>query len=101
MLPLRAQGHVAYHQTDNPIPKLRAQWTGFPGKLDDGNDHFNPSTLAVTTFDVGNPGNVVPAMPRKFNIATALNRLQSLRRLVDHPGRDGKNELWSEMDVNS
>jgi succinyl-diaminopimelate desuccinylase len=39
-------------------------------KLDDGNDHFDPSTLAVTSVDVGNPAsNVIPARAvAKFNI---------------------------------
>jgi len=39
-------------------------------RLDDGTDHFDPSTLAFTTVDVGNPAtNVVPAEARAgFNI---------------------------------
>ena len=39
-------------------------------KLDDGTDHFDPSTLAFTTVDVGNPAtNVIPAEARAgFNI---------------------------------
>jgi succinyl-diaminopimelate desuccinylase len=38
--------------------------------LDDGNVHFDPSTLAFTTVDVGNPTqNVIPARATaKFNI---------------------------------
>jgi succinyl-diaminopimelate desuccinylase len=66
------QGHSAYPQkANNPIPALAelvsalANW-----KLDDGTDHFDPSTLAFTTVDVGNPAtNVIPAEARAgFNI---------------------------------
>jgi succinyl-diaminopimelate desuccinylase len=66
------QGHVAYpNKTDNPIAKL-ARFVDHISStpLDSGNAHFDPSTLAVTTFDVGNPAtNVVPARATaKFNI---------------------------------
>ena len=34
-------------------------------QLDDGTEHFDPSTLAVTTIDTGNPANnVIPASCR-------------------------------------
>ena len=66
------QGHAAYpHKADNPIPKL-ARFIDHisSATLDEGNDHFGPSTLAVTSFDVGNPaGNVIPSRATaKFNI---------------------------------
>ncbi len=57
------QGHVAYpSKTDNPIPKLARFVDRISTKpIGGGNDHFDPSSLAVTSFDVGNPaGNVVP-----------------------------------------
>jgi succinyl-diaminopimelate desuccinylase len=82
------QGHAAYpHKADNPIPKLarfvdRISTT----KLDDGNDHFDPSTLAVTSFDVGNPaGNVIPSRAvAKFNIRfSPQHDFDSLRAWVD------------------
>jgi succinyl-diaminopimelate desuccinylase len=66
------QGHAAYPaKAKNPIPALAelvsalSDWT-----LDDGTDHFDPSTLAFTTVDVGNPAtNVIPAEARAgFNI---------------------------------
>jgi succinyl-diaminopimelate desuccinylase len=66
------QGHAAYpSQANNPIPAMAqlvsrlAAW-----KLDDGTDHFDPSSLAFTTVDVGNPAtNVIPAEARAgFNI---------------------------------
>jgi succinyl-diaminopimelate desuccinylase len=66
------QGHVAYpHKADNPIPKMARFITRISdASLDQGNEHFEPSTLAVTSVDVGNPtGNVIPARATaKFNI---------------------------------
>ncbi len=66
------QGHVAYpHRALNPIHALVKLLHYFVSqKLDDGTAYFDPSTLAVTTFDVGNPTtNVVPAEARaRFNI---------------------------------
>ena len=61
------QGHVAYpHRTDNPIHRLvRALAALTAAPLDGGTEWFEPSTLQVTTIDVGNPaGNVVPATAR-------------------------------------
>ncbi|MBG1232763.1 succinyl-diaminopimelate desuccinylase [Aestuariivirga litoralis] len=80
------QGHAAYpHKADNPVPKLARFIDRIGGlALDKGNEHFDPSTLAVTTFDVGNKAtNVIPAQAvAKFNIryspelnAAALNAL--------------------------
>ncbi|RAU23450.1 succinyl-diaminopimelate desuccinylase [Paramagnetospirillum kuznetsovii] len=66
------QGHSAYpHLADNPIPRLLdilSRLTASP--LDEGNDHFQATTLALTTVDVGNPAtNVIPAEARAgFNI---------------------------------
>lgn len=66
------QGHVAYpHKADNPIPKLARLVERLSAhKFDDGNDRFDPTTLAFTTFDVGNPAtNVIPARAQaRFNI---------------------------------
>jgi succinyl-diaminopimelate desuccinylase len=66
------QGHVGYPlKAKNPIPVLAevvSQLAAY--KLDKGNDHFDPSTLAFTTLDVGNDAtNVIPAEARAaFNI---------------------------------
>lgn len=66
------QGHVAYpHKADNPIPKLARFIDRLAShKFDDGNDRFDPTTLAFTTVDVGNPaGNVIPGRAQaRFNI---------------------------------
>lgn len=58
------QGHSAYpHRAKNPMTalvKLLARLEGKP--LDQGTDHFDASTLAITTIDCGNPAtNVIPA----------------------------------------
>ncbi|MEY4965285.1 MAG: hypothetical protein RL274_868 [Pseudomonadota bacterium] len=66
------QGHVGYPQkAKNPIPVLAELVTQLAShKLDKGNDHFDPSTLAFTTLDVGNDTtNVIPGEARAaFNI---------------------------------
>jgi succinyl-diaminopimelate desuccinylase len=66
------QGHVGYPQkAKNPIPVLAELVTQFAShKLDKGNEHFDPSTLAFTTVDVGNAAtNVIPGEARAaFNI---------------------------------
>jgi len=58
------QGHTAYpHLADNPLPRLVAMLAAITGeKLDEGSEHFQPSTCALTSIDVGNPAtNVIPA----------------------------------------
>jgi succinyl-diaminopimelate desuccinylase len=66
------QGHVAYPEKSlNPIPAAAELVTKLSNlKLDDGTEHFEPSTLAFTSIDVGNAANnVVPAATRAmFNI---------------------------------
>jgi len=66
------QGHVAYpHLADNPIPRLVAMLARLSARrLDEGNAHFQPSNLEITTVDVGNAANnVIPAVARAtFNI---------------------------------
>jgi succinyl-diaminopimelate desuccinylase len=66
------QGHVAYpHLTDNAAHRLVALLDALiAGALDAGTEHFQPSSLQVTTIDIGNPAtNVVPGLARAtFNI---------------------------------
>jgi len=66
------QGHVGYpHLAKNPIPALAAFVARLSARtLDDGSEHFQPSTLSFTTFDVANrAGNVIPAEAKaQFNI---------------------------------
>jgi len=59
------QGHAAYpHHAKNPVPALARLVDRLAShELDTGTDHFDASTLAVTTFDTGNPAtNVIPAI---------------------------------------
>lgn len=61
------QGHVGYPQkAKNPIPVLAQLVTQLAAhKLDKGTEHFDPSTLAFTTMDVGNDAtNVIPGEAR-------------------------------------
>jgi succinyl-diaminopimelate desuccinylase len=58
------QGHSAYpHLADNPIPRLVRMLAAIDGTpLDEGTPHFEPSSIAITSVDVGNPAtNVIPA----------------------------------------
>ena len=65
-------GHSAYpHLADNPIPRLMTMLNAVTAKpLDAGSEHFQPSTLVITTIDVGNKAtNVIPgAAAAGFNI---------------------------------
>jgi succinyl-diaminopimelate desuccinylase len=91
------QGHTAYpHLADNPIHRLVSMLDVLTNvELDDGSDHFQASTLQVSTVDVGNPAtNVIPAKAKAvFNIR--YNDLHSsasldtmLREKLDAVGGD-------------
>jgi len=61
------QGHVAYpHRANNPLTAMvRLMDRLASHELDRGTDHFDASTLAITTIDTGNPAtNVIPAEAR-------------------------------------
>lgn len=66
------QGHVAYPESvDNPVHRIVSvlhDLTTVP--LDEGSAHFEPSSLQVTSVDVGNPAtNVVPqSATARFNV---------------------------------
>jgi succinyl-diaminopimelate desuccinylase len=82
------QGHVAYpHKVSNPVAKLARLVDRISSTpIDNGNSHFDPSSLQVTTFDVGNTAtNVVPARAiAKFNIRFSTeHNYESLRTWVD------------------
>ncbi|MGB0928627.1 MAG: succinyl-diaminopimelate desuccinylase [Pikeienuella sp.] len=78
-----AQGHTAYpHRAANPLPPLMRLLDRLASKtLDEGTEHFDASTLALTTVDVGNPANnVIPAEARatcniRFNDAHTSKKL--------------------------
>lgn len=66
------QGHTAYpHLANNPVHHLVRMLNALTAEpLDRGTEHFQPSTLQITTVDVGNPANnVTPAKAHAtFNI---------------------------------
>ena len=83
------QGHSAYPENAaNPLPTLAricARLAETP--LDQGSEHFQPSTLALTSIDVGNPANnVIPGRGKAvFNIR--FNDLHTGDGLADRAGR--------------
>lgn len=61
------QGHSAYpNRAKNPLPALVRLLDRLASHtLDTGTGHFDPSTLAITTIDTGNPANnVIPERAR-------------------------------------
>ncbi|MGK7863272.1 succinyl-diaminopimelate desuccinylase [Falsiroseomonas sp. E2-1-a4] len=80
------QGHSAYPQrADNPIHRLvrvLAALTATP--LDQGSDFFEPTTLQITSIDVGNPAtNVIPpSATARLNIR--FNDLHTEASLTAH-----------------
>jgi succinyl-diaminopimelate desuccinylase len=80
-----AQGHVAYpHLADNPIPRLVRILAALDAwVLDTGTEHFQPSSLVITSVDVGNPAtNVIPARASAaFNVR--FNDLHTARSLEE------------------
>ncbi len=61
------QGHSAYpHRAKNPLPAMARLMDRLASHtLDEGTEHFDPSTLAVVTIDTDNPAtNVIPAQCR-------------------------------------
>jgi succinyl-diaminopimelate desuccinylase len=91
------QGHSAYpHRAKNPVPALARLIARLDAHvLDEGTAHFDASTLAVTTFDTGNPAtNVIPAECRatvniRFNDAQTSDGLTTwLREEMDRASHD-------------
>jgi len=98
------QGHVAYpHLADNPLPRLARMLVALTeAPLDAGTDHFQPSALALTTIDVGNPTvNLIPAEGSagfniRFNDAhTPESLIAEIRRRLDTVG--GEYELTTTV----
>jgi len=97
------QGHTAYpDRADNPchrLVRMLAAVTAEP--LDDGSEHFQPSSLQIASLDVGNPvDNVIPAQATaRFNLRfndrhTSAGLERWLRSRFDQAiGADGRYEL--------
>ena len=102
------QGHTAYpHLADNPLHrlvKMLEPLTG--GVLDEGTDHFQPTTVAIATMDTGNPANnVIPAKTSatfnvRFNdLHTAESLEAKFRAMFDTVG--GRYDLRVECTSNA
>ncbi|MGI3186830.1 succinyl-diaminopimelate desuccinylase [Nioella aestuarii] len=79
------QGHSAYlHKALNPMPAIALLAHRLSAhKLDEGTDHFDPSTCSVTTIDTGNPAtNVIPAETR-MTVNLRFNDLHTSASLTE------------------
>ena len=86
------QGHAAYpHRAKNPVPALARLMARLDAsRLDEGTEHFDPSTLAVTSIDTGNSAsNVIPAMCRA-TVNIRFNDLHSSSGLIDWLGSEAE-----------
>ncbi|MFQ5955117.1 MAG: succinyl-diaminopimelate desuccinylase, partial [Kiloniellales bacterium] len=102
------QGHTGYPDlADNPCHRLVRMLDRVTAEpLDDGSEHFEPSTLQISTIDVGNEAaNIIPAVATagfnvRFNDRHSSASLERwLRSRFDQAiGEDGRYEL--ELRVN-
>ncbi len=98
------QGHSAYpHRAKNPLPPMMRLMDRLAGReLDQGSDHFDASTLAITTVDTGNAAaNVIPAQTRgtvniRFN---ELHSGDSLSAWITQEATQAAEEFGVEIDV--
>ncbi len=79
------QGHSAYpHRAKNPVPAIARLMDRLASHtLDTGTDHFDASTLAVTTIDTGNPANNVIPAACKATVNIRFNDAHSSASLTD------------------
>ena len=79
------QGHSAYpHRAKNPLPVLVELLSQLDKReLDTGTDHFDPSTLAITTVDTGNAANNVIPAQAKATVNIRFNDAHSSAQLKD------------------
>jgi len=79
------QGHAAYpHRAKNPMPAMARLMDVLSSHvLDEGTDHFDPSSLQVLTIDTGNPAtNVIPSQT-KATVNIRFNDLHTGQSLTD------------------
>lgn len=87
------QGHSAYpHLANNPVSAMVQLMSALEAvPLDNGTEHFDQSTLAITTIDVGNPAtNVIPE---------TCHATVNIRFNDEHSGQSLTNWLQSHVDV--
>jgi succinyl-diaminopimelate desuccinylase len=98
-------GHVGYPRSaNNPIPALAKLIERLSAPLDGGTSHFDPSTLAFTSVDVGNPAtNVIPAAARaQFNIRfNDMHTPDSLKTLIARVANDVAGETGTTIALES
>jgi succinyl-diaminopimelate desuccinylase len=99
------QGHVAYpHLADNPLHRL-SRLTGLllEKPLDTGTDHFQPSSLQLTSIDVGNnaanliPGQATLKLNIRFNDLHTGAGLAKMLREICLKACDGDESLFELM----
>ena len=79
------QGHAAYpHRACNPVPAMARLMDRLSSReLDQGTDHFDPSTLAVVSIDTGNTAtNVIPSECRSI-VNIRFNDAHDSQSLID------------------
>ena len=100
------QGHTAYPQlADNPVPRMLKMLTAITThKLDEGTAHFQPTTLEVSTVDVGNTAsNVIPPqISATFNIRfsdahSSASLIEWLKATFDKIAGDTKYEFRTHI----
>lgn len=87
------QGHSAYpHRANNPVSAMVQLMSALEAvPLDNGTEHFDQSTLAITTIDVGNRAtNVIPE---------TCHATVNIRFNDEHSGQSLTNWLKSHVDV--
>ncbi|WP_166417211.1 succinyl-diaminopimelate desuccinylase [Cochlodiniinecator piscidefendens] len=79
------QGHSAYpHRAKNPLPAIANLVSRLASHtLDEGTDHFDASTLAVTTIDTGNTANNVIPAQTKSTVNIRFNDAHTSADLTD------------------
>lgn len=99
-----AAGHVAYpHLAKNPLPGMIAALDAFLAEpLDEGNVHFAPSNLEVTTIEAANKAvNVIPAaVSAGFNIRfNDEHSAESLKDLLRGLAQDALGGIGLDHDL--
>ncbi|MDP5362624.1 MAG: succinyl-diaminopimelate desuccinylase, partial [Paracoccaceae bacterium] len=79
------QGHSAYpHRAKNPMPAMARLMDVLSSRvLDEGTDHFDPSSLQVLTIDTGNPANNVIPSQTKATVNIRFNDTHTSKDLTD------------------